>query len=146
MTGTKKLNALVLVSCMFLALTGCTRYVVAGAAIGGAAYGTYKYVRGDLTGNYSAPVDEVWDATRAALTEIGVQPKEQSHDAFGGEIKAELYDGKSLKVKLVRLGDNLTEVGVRVGTFGDQARSELVHSEIAKQLKSYPSADAPSQS
>jgi hypothetical protein len=146
MTGTKKMNALVLVGCMLMALSGCTRYVVAGAALGGAAYGTYKYNKGNLKGNYSAPVAEVWEATQAALTEIGVQPKEKSHDAFGGEIKAELYDGKSLKVKLVRIADNLTEVGVKVGTFGDQARSELVHSEIAKQLKSYPSADAPDKS
>jgi hypothetical protein len=32
------------------------------------------------------------------------------------------------------LGENLTEVGVRIGTFGDRVRSEAIHDKILSTL------------
>jgi hypothetical protein len=141
-----RMNTLALLGCILLALSGCSRYVVAGAAAGGAVYGTYKYSKGNLSRNYGAPVPTVWEATLSALDQMGIEPAEKNNDAFGGQVNAKLHDGKSLTVKLVRVADNLTEVGVRVGTFGNEERSEFIHNKIAENLKDDAQVEVPSQS
>jgi hypothetical protein len=37
-------------------------------------------------------------------------------------------------VNVKRLGDNLTEVAIRIGTFGDRERAEAIHDKILSNL------------
>jgi hypothetical protein len=45
-----------------------------------------------------------------------------------------MADEKSFEINLKRIGENLTEVGVRIGTFGDRVRSEAIHDKIHSNL------------
>jgi len=58
----------------------------------------------------------------------------QNHDALTGVIKGKMADEKGFEINLKRIGENLTEVGVRIGTFGDRERSEAIHNKIHSML------------
>jgi hypothetical protein len=45
-------------------------------------------------------------------------------------IKGKMADGKSFTINLKRLSENSTEVGIRIGTFGDRERSEAIQHKI----------------
>ena len=130
----KKLTPVVLLCCLLIGVNACSRYVVAGAAAAGAAAGTYFYVKGDLKRNYEAPVERVWEATVQSVEELKLATESKKHDAFGGEIKGKMADGTSYTIQLTRLGEKSTEVGVRIGAFGDRTKAEAVHDKILSKL------------
>jgi hypothetical protein len=130
----KKLTPVVLLCCLLIGVNACSRYVVAGAAAAGAAAGTYFYVKGDLKRNYQAPVERVWEATVQSVAELKLATESKKHDAFGGEIKGKMADGTSYTIQLKRLGEKSTEVGVRIGAFGDRTKAEAIHDKILSKL------------
>jgi len=130
----KKLTPLVLLCCLLIGLNACTRYVVAGAVAAGAAAGTYLFVKGNLKRTYEAPVERVWAVTVQSVEELKLATESKKHDAFGGEIKGKMADGTSFTIELKRLGEKSTEVGVRIGTFGDRVKSEAIHDKILSKL------------
>ena len=60
---------------------------------------------------------------------------EKERDFFGGLIKGIMHDGTKITINMKSLTDNSTEVGVRVGVFGDRKRSEIIHNKIAENFK-----------
>ena len=65
---------------------------------------------------------------------IHIERASQKHDALTGVIKGKMADEKGFEINLKRVGENLTEVGVRIGTFGDRERSEAIHNKIHSML------------
>jgi hypothetical protein len=130
----KKLAPVVLLCCLLIGLNACTRYVVAGAVAAGAAAGTYFFVKGNLKRSYEAPVEKVWEATLQAVEEFKLETESKKHDAFGGQIEGKMADGDSFKIELKTLGEKSTEVGVRIGAFGDRTKSEAIHDKILSKL------------
>ena len=130
----KRLEIIGLLCCLLIALNACSRWVVAGATAAAVGVGTYVYIKGELKRNYDAPVDKVWEATLLALDELKLTAESKRHDAFGGVIKGKMADGKSFEIQLARLGEESTEVGVRIGVFGDRNKSEAIHDKILSQL------------
>lgn len=113
-------------------LTGCVAVVVAGAAAAGA--GTYAYVKGDLKGTVEASVDQTWAATQSALKELGYLVVEQSKGVNDGELKARSPTDQKVTIKVKRQTETLTDLAIRVGTFGDEAVSRTVMERIQKHL------------
>ena len=130
----KKLTPLVLLCCLLIGPNACTRAVVAGAAAAGVGAGSYFYVKGELERDYHAPVARVWQATLQAVKELNLAIESKQHDAFGGEIKGEMSDGTNFKIELEKKGENLTNVGVRIGAFGSKTKSEAIHNKIHSNL------------
>ncbi|MGD8880712.1 MAG: DUF3568 family protein [Desulfobacterales bacterium] len=131
----KRLQLIALLCCFLIGLSACSRkWVVLGTAAAAAGAGTYYYIKGDLKRNYEAPIDETWQASVQAIEELKLTTESSEHDAFTGVIKGKMADGKSFTINVKRLGDNLTEVGVRIGTFGDRVRSETIHDKIHSRL------------
>ena len=127
----RRLQLIALLCCFLIGLSACSRkWAVIGAAAAAVGTGAYFYVKGDLRRNYEAPMDKTWDATIKALEELKINVESQNHDALTGVIKGKMADEKSFEINLKRVGDNLTEVGVRIGTFGDRGRSETIHNKI----------------
>lgn len=115
-------------------LAGCAALAV-GAAGAAAGVGTYAYVSGRLETIIEAPIDRAWDATRSAVEDdLGFAVERAEHDALKGELRAKQADGTNVRVNLERKGDNLTEVRIRVGTFGDEAQSRLIMDKIEDNL------------
>jgi hypothetical protein len=130
----KKLTPVLLLCCLLVGLNACTRYVVAGAVAAGAAAGTYFFVKGNLQRTYAAPVERVWEATLQSVEELKLAIESKKHDAFGGEIKGKMADGTSFTIEVKRLAEKSTEVGVRIGVFGDRTKSEVIHDKILSKL------------
>jgi hypothetical protein len=131
----KRLQLIALICCVLIGLSACSRkWVAIGAAAAAVGAGAYYYVKGDLKRNYEAPMDKTWDATVKALAALQINVESKQNDALTGVIKGKLADGKSYTVNVKRLGENLTEVGIRVGTFGDRERAEAIHDKILSNL------------
>jgi hypothetical protein len=79
-------------------------------------------------------MDKTWEATIKSVEELKLTIESQKHDGLSGVIKGKMADEKSFEINLKRIGENLTEVGVRIGTFGDRVRSEAIHDKIHSNL------------
>jgi len=132
----KRRFQLVAVLCCFLiGLSACSRkWAVIGAAAAAVGAGTYYYVKGDLKRNYEAPMDKTWEATVKSVEELKLTIESQKHDGLSGVITGKTADEKGFEINLKRLGENSTEVGIRIGTFGDRAKSEAIHDKILSKL------------
>ncbi len=131
----RRLQLVALLCCFLIGLSACSRkWAVIGAAVAAAGAGTYYYIKGDLQRNYEASMDKAWQASVQAVEELKLTTESKQHDAFNGVIKGKMADGKSFSINLKRLGENLTEVGVRIGTFGDRVRSEAIHDKILSKI------------
>jgi len=104
----------------------------AAAAVGA---GTYAYIKGDLKRTYATSIDDAWAATVKSVEEFKLTTESKTHDAFSGVIKGKMADGKSFEINLKRLGEKSTEIGVRIGTFGDRQKSEAIHDKIFANFK-----------
>lgn len=104
--------------------SGCAAVAVGAAAgIAGVAY-----ARGDLERTYALPMDIVWEATLAALTDLELEIVEREKDQLTAKIKAYTSTDKRIKIKLKSSG-NVTDLHLRVNVFGD---GELSHSILAR--------------
>ena len=131
----RRFQLMALLCCFLIGLSACSRkWVVFGAAAAAAGAGAYYYVKGDLKRNYEAPMDKTWNATVKALEALQINVESKQNDALTGVINGKLADGKSYTVNVKRLNENLTEVGIRVGTFGDRDRAEAIHDKILSSL------------
>jgi hypothetical protein len=131
----RRLQWVAVLCCLLIGLSACSRkWAVIGAAAAAVGAGTYYYVKGDLKRNYEAPMDKTWEATIKSIEELKLTVESQNHDALSGVIKGKMADEKGFEINLKRLGENSTEVGVRIGTFGDREKSEAIHDKIHSKL------------
>jgi hypothetical protein len=108
----------------------------AAAAVGGAAAGGVAYANGKLDSKAPEPVPVVQQATLLALADLGLPVLDQRGDAGSGRVESQYSDGQSVRVDLTKKGSSVTEISIRVGTFGDQARSAQLLSAINQRLPS----------
>jgi hypothetical protein len=78
-------------------------------------------------------LDKAYSATEKAIEELEFTITSKQKDAFDGELIARRATGKKVAVKLKRLSDNVTEIKIRVGTFGD----EDISKDILDTMKKY---------
>ena len=130
----RKQRTTLLLCCLVMGLSGCAAVIAAGVGAG-AGVGTYKYVEGNLMRDYNGPPDTLWEATLTAMDDLQVASEVKERDYFGGLIRGIMHDGTNVTIRMRRLTDNSTEVGVRVGLFGDRRKSETIHDKIAEKFK-----------
>lgn len=116
-----------------LALTpGCTLLLVGGAAAAGA--GGYAYVNGEAKSTESASLDKTWRAAQAAMKDLQFSVVGQSKDALEGRLTARNATDKKITIRVKKVSDSLTEVRIRVGVFGDESLSRIIHEAVKKGL------------
>jgi hypothetical protein len=116
-----------------LVLTGC----LAAAAVGGAAAagaGTVAYIKGELKATEEATLDKTWEATVGAADELNFLVINKLKDAVSAELEAKTADNKTVKIELKRVTENLTDISIRIGTFGDETLSRYILSKIEARL------------
>ncbi len=123
--------------CVFLLLamaasSGCVAVAVVGGAAAGA--GVVYWVEGALRTSLGHPIREVHDATVAVLRNNGVGIVADKTEAFNGEIESALRGGSNVRVNLKAVSPTVTEVTIRVGTFGDREQSDILLSDIEAHL------------
>ena len=112
--------------------SGCAVVVV--GAVAGAGAATYAYVNGEVQSTLPATMDKTWGATQAAMKDLEFKVTTTTKDALNAELNATTADGKAIKIKLKRVSDTATEVGIRVGKFGDKQASDLILDKIKQHL------------
>ena len=127
----RHLHSLSILSLLMLC-SGCVAAPVGTGA--GAGVGTYSKMNRELTATYHEPLKEIWPKTLSAVKKLQLTFRKKEIDALGGTIEVRRSDGTLIKIRLTPVGDRDTSIGVRVGTWGNREKSELVHNAIRKEL------------
>ncbi len=111
-------------------LSGCAAVIIGGAA----GAGTYAYIRGEMKGNENATLERTWSATQAAMKDLEFSVTTTQKDALQARLIARTALDKKIEINLTKISDNLTEIKIRVSTFGDQTLSYTIIQSIEKRL------------
>jgi len=119
----------ILLLALLVTTSGCAALLVAGAGAG-AGIASYAYLKGDLVIEYKRDYEPVWDATLNALRDRNITVERQTKDGISGSIQARRASGTAVKIKVKNVASGLTEVTIRVGTFGDEEASMSIKKAI----------------
>ena len=122
---------------VLVALLAVTAVLAQGcmlAVVGGGAAGTVADGKGDLGAVESRNIDAVYAATKKAADELGLKVTRDTKDSLGAVIVARDAQDKKVTIKLKTTAENTTELSIRVGTFGDETKSQLIYDKIKENL------------
>ncbi len=129
----QKLALVLLLLASPVVLTGC----LAAAAVGGGAVagaGTIAWIQGELKSTEGYPFAKVWAATVKTIEQLDFIVVNKVSDAISGEIDSVTADNKKVKIQVKRVGDNITEIKIRVDTFGDETLSRYILNKIQSNI------------
>jgi len=106
-------------------------------AVGAGAAGTVAYAEGDLEAEENQNIDQVYAAARKAAEDLKlyVITGEGGKDALSAKIVARDAADKEITIKLKTVAQDVTEVSIRVGTFGSETKQRLIYNKIQDNLK-----------
>ena len=110
--------------------SGCAAVLLGGGAAAGA--GTILYIKGELRSTEEVSLDTAWIATQTAIKDMEFVTGTAEKDAISAKLIAYTSDSREIQITLKRKSDKLTEIGIRVGTFGDESLSRLILENIRK--------------
>jgi hypothetical protein len=128
MRARRTLLALLLIGAA-LAAEGC---IIAAV---GAGAGTIAYMKGDLEAVETKNIDQVFDASIKALEQLDMKITEQRKDGLSARISARDSGDRKVAIKLSATAEGATKLSIRIGTFGSETRSRLIHEQIKQNLK-----------
>lgn len=111
---------------------GCAALLAGGAVAAGA--GTVVYVKGELQATVDGTMDHAWTASQAALKELQMPVTTEEKDALNGKLTARGAGDRKVTVRVKKVTGTSTEIGVRVGLWGDEAMSREILDKIKKHL------------
>jgi len=129
MRKTRQITAAILISIMCFFTAGCGAVIVGGAA----AAGTYYYMDGQAKGTYNSSLNKAYNAAQAACKELQIPVTELSKNGASASVIGSLSDD-TVTISLKLVGDNITEITVRVGLWGNEESSHRIQNAIAKRL------------
>ncbi len=128
----QRLIIIVMITIFPLMQIGCWFAAVGVGAAAGA--GTIAYLKGELKALEDANIDRVWRATEGAVNELNFIVTNKVKDAVSAKLDALTADNKNVHITLKRKTDSLTEITIRIGTFGNEELSRLILEKIQKRL------------
>lgn len=124
-----KLLVLLLLGVLVTVQTGCVAVLAAGAGAG-----TVAYVRGQLNAPLEASLDKSAKAVGSAIEDMQYNLISEKKDATSAVFVARNAQDDKITITLTRQTDNVTNVAIRVGMFGDEQLSQTVLDAIKKRL------------
>jgi isopentenyl phosphate kinase len=117
-------------------------------AAGAGAAGTVAYLRGDMEVEESYDVRTVYVATRKAMDDLNLHviEGETGQDALVATVVARDATDKRIAIKLKSVTDKVTKISIRIGTFGDEAKSQMIYNRIRENLQAAASTPTPASS
>jgi len=107
--------------------SGCALMVMGAAA--GAATGV-MYHEGELKAEVEGAPPAVIKATERAFRDLIWTKDSASATETDGKATARTATGKEVAVQVEMKTETTSEVGIRIGTFGDEGMSRLLHEKI----------------
>ncbi len=80
----------------------------------------------------SVGVDQAYDATQAAMTDLQFTVKDKAKDALQARVVATEADKTEVTVNMEAKSEHLTEFRIRVGVIGDDDQARLIMDKIKK--------------
>ena len=134
---TKVLLGVVLSFFLFLN-TGC---IMLGLAAAGAAGGGYMaYNKGDLEILEPVAYDDAFNAVDATVQDLGMALQKREKKPLVGVVRAKSHYGKVI-YSLENAGEKMTQIRIRVGTFGDQAVQRQIYAKLRSNYGAGPRVD-----
>lgn len=110
-------------------LSGCIL-----AAVGAGAAGTVAYVKGDLEVLEAKGLDDVYAASKKALADLELSVIQDNKDKIGAVLVSRDSKDKKITISLKAVSDQSTEISIRYGTFGSEAKSSMIYNKIKENL------------
>jgi hypothetical protein len=111
-----------------------------GSATGGAVKGATNSMSGIFEeGAYEQVLDdgnvkEIWEASRTALTKMGIQLRGGSYDALSGVVDGQSRTDK-VKIMIERQTSSKCHIYILIGDKGHGDQAKIIYEEILKALK-----------
>ena len=102
--------------------------------IGGSNRSPITFETGELRSNEEVPLAELDLACRKAIEILGYEEIEATHEADRVHRKARMAGGDTVELQLFARSSKRTELRIRVGVLGNEARSRLVLEQIHQSL------------
>ncbi|WKZ17779.1 MAG: DUF3568 family protein [Candidatus Jettenia sp. CY-1] len=125
----KKLPFIILLGIVLLSGGGC-----AALRGGGAAAGTVAYVMGELRSMEEASLERTWDAAQKTMEDLEFIVTSKQKDVLTARLIARGANDKKIVIQLKKVSEDLTEVRIHVGTFGDESLSRQILERLKKNL------------
>ncbi|MFO0754778.1 MAG: DUF3568 family protein [Thermodesulfovibrionales bacterium] len=93
------------------------------------------YSRGELQVTFADTVYRTFEAARAALAANDIVINSAQHDMNSGTIEGNKKDGTAVSLVLQAKKPDMTVTTIKIGTFGDEALSRKISSDIESRLK-----------
>jgi hypothetical protein len=90
---------------------------------------------GKMKGTEAKDIDTVYNAAEKAAEQLKLNITERTHDKMSGEIIAWDSQDKKITIKLKAASENVTDIAIRVGFFGDETKTRLIYEKIHENLK-----------
>lgn len=125
----QRIATAILMACMLLSTTGCGAILLGGAGVAG----TYAYLNGQSKGTYNASLTKSYEASLAACKALQIPVTLQTKNGASAQVEGKL-SGDTVYISLKLIGDNLTQITVRVGLMGNESASHRIHNAIRERL------------
>ena len=102
--------------------------------IGGPDANTIVFETGELRSNEAVPLAELDLACQKAVEMLGYENVETFHEADSIHLSAQTAGGDPVELQLAATSSKQTELRIRVGVLGNEARSRLVLEQIHQSL------------
>ena len=103
------------------------------AAVGAGA-GAVAYIRGELEATLDSSLNVAVKATNRAIGQLEFAKVSEKKDALSANLIARTAQDKKIEIDLIKVGDQVTKVKIRVGVFGDEAVSMAILEKIKAAL------------
>ena len=126
----KQLLLICMLGVSLLINNGCPAVLIGAGGAAGA--GSYAYIGGEFRSTERISLERAWEATKKAVNDLGFTVTRKEKDAYGSEFQLVAYGTgeKKIVVKLKKQSSALTEIGIRVGMFGDESLSRSILEKI----------------
>lgn len=108
--------------------SGCALFVVGAAA--GAGAGTYAFIKGELKSSEAVAFPRAVTATEKAFKDLDYAVVGKQQEVGRVKLTARTTGDQKVQVTLEKFSETVTEIRVRVDTFGDEALSRQVLEKI----------------
>ncbi len=103
------------------------------AAVGAGA-GAVAYIRGELETTLDSSLTNTLKASDRAIKQLEFAKVSEKKDALSANLVARTAQDKKVEIDLIKVGDKVTKVKIRVGVFGDEAVSMAILEKIKAEL------------
>jgi len=102
--------------------------------VGGAGTSAIAFATGELRSSEPTPLTRLDEACAAAVDALGYDEVETTREENRIRWRARTAAGDPVDIRLLAKGKQKTELRIRIGVFGDEAKSRLVLEQIHQAL------------